>query len=299
MKEQSPEKQLSQALLSPDYLVLCGSRLYGSHTEESDYDYRGFVVPPFDYLIGLNSFKDGCIAGNKDTHDHKVYSLKRFIDLVMNGDPLCTEILFAPKEFITEITPIGQEILDNRHLLLSNRIYRRMLGYHYSEWRKAFAQKMVIEDRTKTEDNIIADIRNLFSPDKASMDEIVEILMVNKKKVLVHTTRKLGAKRKEQIKKFGYVASSASHAIRLLGQLSELLLTGKITFPRPNTDLLRNVKLGKLSIEEVTEVYEECKAKAEVSRGNSILPNKPNAVGIKNIYKRIVIEKVKNHLSGE
>ena len=57
----------------PDLLAVSGSRLYGMETESSDWDYRGFVLPPLEYIIGLNRFEQ---HQPKDT-DLVLYSLRK------------------------------------------------------------------------------------------------------------------------------------------------------------------------------------------------------------------------------
>ena len=71
------EKALKEAVDHPDFLSISGSRLYGTARPESDFDYRGFVVPPFEYLVGDRNFNDTELPGA----DHKVYALKRFLHL--------------------------------------------------------------------------------------------------------------------------------------------------------------------------------------------------------------------------
>ena len=44
--EQVLEKRCKENL---DLLVLSGSRLYGMNTEMSDHDYRGVILPPYEY----------------------------------------------------------------------------------------------------------------------------------------------------------------------------------------------------------------------------------------------------------
>jgi len=69
--------------------------------------------------------------------------------------------------------------------------------------------------------------------------------------------QEMGAKRKELYAKFGYDVKYASHAIRLIFQLEELLLTGKITFPYDarTTKLLKSIKQGEMSLEDFDAAY--------------------------------------------
>jgi len=282
------EKALQNAILNPDLLILSGSRLYGTNRPESDEDFRGFVIPPYEYLLGMKHFNDQDVEGA----DHKVYNLQRFFDLIKTGDPQCSEALFCPENKIVRITDIGREVIKNRHLFISNKIYNRIMGYSYSEWRKAMAVKVEIVGRTKTEEDVILDIRNNFKPDKDGMDTILEILYQNREKKLIPSTRKLGEKRKKDLAKFGFCVSSAAHSLRLMGQLVELMTTGTITFPRPNSKELLGIRIGDYNRDEVKVMYDDLHAKAENARKKSVLPDVPEYKKIDQLYERLVLNKL-------
>lgn len=267
------QKDLQKAIQSPDLLTVSGSRLYGTDRKGSDYDYRGFVVPPFQFIIGHLNFNDTQLAGA----DHKVYSLQRYLSLVLAGDPQCTEMLFVPREKIKAITHIGERIFSLKNDLISNKIYKRIMGYGYSEWRKAEGVRLQIEDRTRTEDDVILDIRNVFKPEKEDMDEIIERLFAKKEHKKIEHKKNLGAKRKLEFEKYGFGVTSAAHAIRLTQQLSELMTTGHITFPRPNAKYLKNIRLGKFSWKEVEVEFEKSREEAEKAKDTSVLSDKPNS----------------------
>lgn len=277
------QKALEIAVRNPDYLTISGSRLYGTSRPQSDHDFRGFVLPPFEYLLGVHSFKDAELEG-----DHKVYSLHRFLDLASKGDPQLTELFFVPEEQVIHRTPLAERVLSLRESVVTNKVYRRIMGYGYSEWRKAMGVKMIVADRTKDEDSVITDIRNTFKPDKDEMDDVIAILNKRKKKKLVPSKTTLGSKRKKEFEEFGFGVSSAAHAIRLVGQLKELMLTGTIKFPRPDADTLKAIRYGKVTPEEATKMYEEIKDEAEKARDNSILPKDPDYNTINKVYLEIV-----------
>lgn len=280
------EKELQLNARNPDFLCLSGSRLYGTNREDSDYDYRGFFLPPIEYIVGVRSCNDIDIDGA----DHKVYTLKRYLDLLYNGCPQSTELLFVEGDQVFRKNEIADKVLKNRDLFLSNNIYKRIAGFSYSEWRKAKGEKLVIEKRTKTEDDIISDIRNTFSLDKVDMDTVVEVLMSTKEKKVVSSKANLGGKRKLEHEKYGYGVSSATHAIRLNYQLVELLSTGRITFPRPEKDLLKEIRSGKMDLVEVEKVYDDINNKAKKAYDNSVLPDKPNKNKIDDLYMEILAE---------
>lgn len=282
------ESELTHALDSPDLLIMAGSRLYGTSTPESDYDYRGFVVPPFEYLAGLSNF-DHRIIREPDTI---IYSIKRFFQLLICGDPVAYEILFAPEINIIKKNNIGNVILRNRKLFACKRFAHRIGGYAQSEWRKVTGTQLVQVNRTPSEDEVVEDIRKVFHPQKEEMDDIIRLLFVQHQKETRPATRKLGPKRKAQIERHGYCTSSACHTIRLLEQLIELMDTGSMTFPRPQAGRLSMIKHGKMSLEQVSEIYQELLVQSMVAEKNTNLPKNAPIKQIQTLYHEIVAHSI-------
>ncbi len=272
-----------------DLLVLSGSRLYGMSNPTSDHDLRGVILPPYEYLLNIKKFES-----IEFEDDYKVFSLERFLKLVIKGSPGETELLFANKENIIKCSEIGEKILSLKEYLISNTVYGRIMGYSVGEWRKAMGTKAVIEKRTQTEDGIVNDIRNIFHPNKENMDNIIKTLYSDRKLKIVPSMSGLGVKRKKDIEKYGFCRKSAAHSIRLVTQLTELLLTGNIIFPRPNSELLLDIRNGRYSKEELEEIHNEVDNKAKEARDKSILPNKPNEKKIWKEYKDIVVNFLRN-----
>ena len=270
-------------LTEPDFLYLSGSRLYGTDNPSSDKDLRGFIFPPFEYLIGVKKFDCRELEG-----DHKIFSAKKYIKLLLQGDPQSTESLFVTQNHILKSTEVGMELLKIKEFVLSNTIYHRIVGYSVSEWRKAMGVRLEPLKRTKTEEETIRDIKSLFQPDRESMDEIVYHLYKNKERKLVSSIPSVGVRRKKEYDKFGYCVKSASHAIRLVGQLKELMETGNITFPRPNASVLKDIKSGKWKKDDVNDLYNELKNEVMISREKSVLPDKPNRTKVWKIYMNVV-----------
>lgn len=282
------ENELNNALDKPDLLIMAGSRLYGTHTPDSDYDYRGFIIPPFEYLAGLKSF-DHHVIKEPDT---VIYSVKRFFQLLILGDPVAYEILFAPKSNIIEKSDIGGIVLQNRELFACKRFAHRIGGYAQSEWRKVTGTQLVTINRTPNEDKIVEDIRQVFHPQKEEMDDIIRLLFQGHPRENRPARRKLGAKRKAQIERHGYCTSSACHTIRLLGQLIELMQTGKMTFPSPQAKLLTMIKCGELSLERVSEIYNDIQARSKKASEETDLPENSPIEQIQNLYHEIVAHSI-------
>jgi hypothetical protein len=270
---------------APDFLAESGSRLYGTNREDSDHDLRGFVIPPFEYLIGVKQFEYVEVA---DGNDHKIYSLLRFINLLFHGDPSLTELLFAPPDSVRRCSEVGKTILDNKKLFLSNRIYNRVMGYGNSEFRKAMGVKYVMETRSKDHDDIIAWVRDKKHWEKDRMDQFVEWMDEERPAKLIPSLSDLGAKRKKEFEQFGFGVSSAAHSLRIMKQSIELMLTGTMTFPRPEASFLRDIRQGRVSKESIEEARNELVLEAEKARENSILPDQPETSAALEMYASLV-----------
>lgn len=129
-------------LLSPT-----GSYAYGTNQKNSDHDYKGVCVPPIEYYLGLDSFNEYNNSGGKnfrntkDDIDVSIIHINKFVKDAMQGVPNNIEILFVRPEDYIKVTPLGQTLIDNRHLFLSKQIHKKFGGYAYSQMQKLKAKK--------------------------------------------------------------------------------------------------------------------------------------------------------------
>lgn len=119
-----------------------GSYAYGTNIETSDRDYKGICIPPISYYLGLNSFNEYNKVGGKNFKntsediDVIITHISKFVKDAMNGVPNNIEMLFIEPEKYLKITPIGQELIDNRHLFLTKQIKNKFGGFAYSQIQK-------------------------------------------------------------------------------------------------------------------------------------------------------------------
>jgi predicted nucleotidyltransferase len=92
--------------------------------------------------------------------------------------------------------------------------------------------------------------------------------------------------RPEYIGKFGYDTKAAMHGLRLLYECIELMLHGQITLPRPEKDLLIEVRSGEWTLEKVLDHVAELRQKADLAVAESPLPEQVD----RNVISEIVAE---------
>ena len=98
-------------------LGVSGSYGYGTNRQGSDVDLRGVALNLPSDLIGLTSFEQ---FEDRKT-DTVIYSFMKLIQLLINCNPNTIEILGLDDDQYVIKSPLGQELLDNRHLFLSKR----------------------------------------------------------------------------------------------------------------------------------------------------------------------------------
>lgn len=111
------------------FLCLGGSYSYGTNIETSDVDVRGVALNTEKDILGVTHFEQ---RQDKAT-DTTIYSLNKFIDLVIGCNPNIIEMLFCKPEHYLYVSPLGQILLDNRHLFLTKRAYYTFGGYAHAQ----------------------------------------------------------------------------------------------------------------------------------------------------------------------
>lgn len=131
------------------FLVVYGSHAFGTNIATSDLDIRGVVLERDTDILGITEFEQYV---DNDT-DTVIYSLSKFLKLAKECNPSILEMLFCKPEHYLYISPIGQMLLDNRHLFLSQRVIYSFGGYANAQLNRlenAIARDR-LDDRTKLE----------------------------------------------------------------------------------------------------------------------------------------------------
>ena len=136
------------------YLTIMGSTAYGVSDGASDLDIYGFCIPPkemtFPHLAGelagfgtqIQRFEQWSQHhipnpdGKDVTYDFAVYSIVKYVQLVMENNPNMIDSLFTPRRCVLHSTAIGEYIRENRKLFLHKGAWHKFKGYAYSNFHK-------------------------------------------------------------------------------------------------------------------------------------------------------------------
>jgi len=124
--------------------VQAGSRSYGTHTDESDYDFRGVYLPPADLdwsLLGAPEQLEFKYETTEEVH----WELGKFLRLALNNNPNILEVLWSP---VVEATPLGEELRTLRGAFLSKKVEATYGGYVKSQ-RELLGRRMRVDGELK------------------------------------------------------------------------------------------------------------------------------------------------------
>jgi uncharacterized protein len=96
--------------------------------------------------------------------------------------------------------------------------------------------------------------------------------------------------RPEYIGKFGYDTKAAMHGLRLLYECLELMAHKRITLPRPEKDLLIEVRSGEWTLERVLEHANKLTAEVEEGVSTSPLPETVDRDEISRLIAEVHLE---------
>jgi hypothetical protein len=195
--------------------ALSGSRLYGLATARSDTDIKGLMLPsPDDLLLGqvqkvehLQRRKNAGEKNNALDVDVEFYSPTHFVSLLLAGQPMAWELLYAPPACHTpDTTPVGL------------RFMARLREHSDRLWCQNLSATLGFVER-----HVQSYLRRQMGPHKAPVATFVP----------------------GPLTPVGEHGKLLSHALRVLQQAQEMFDTGTMIFPRANAVQLRQIKEGQ------------------------------------------------------
>jgi len=293
--------------------TLSGSHIYGTNVATSDKDYKGVVIPDKKSILlqtaprtrnNASNKPEGVRNGPQDC-DREYFSLHYFMHLLMDGQTHPVEMLFIPSKFWTVTSLEWEEIVAFRHLLVSKKL-TAFVGYAKNQANKYSAKG----ERYSTVGEFVKLLRLSHGQSPlysclAHLEELIEkypkhskiINIENAGKLIPHLEvcgRKIDLNASVEYalncyewvyKEYGDRAKASAegvdwkavmHAIRIAEEALEILRFSTISFPRPNVELLLDIRNGKVKYDMIMDHFEGLLVDINEASENSRLPDKPN-----------------------
>ena len=210
-------KEQEMALQNIIYKIRIGSTLYGTYVENSsDEDFSGVFIPEKEYVLGTKKVEQVSLS-------------QKTSKTIRNQVGDVDYVLYALPKFINLLTGNNPNIIEFLYVPKPCIIYSN-----------AYADELI-------------ENRNLFLSKKA-YHTFKGYSYAQRQKLVVKKENMTG--RTELALKFGYDVKFASHLIRLLLEGLQILTEKTLTFPLPENNLVRDIKLGKYELKWVLDKAE-------------------------------------------
>lgn len=296
-------------------LTLGGSHAYGTNVEGSDVDVRGCALNSKEEILTNKNFEQFV---NEET-DTTIYSFNKLISLLTNTNPNTIELLGCKPEHYLYLSPIGKELLDNKHLFLSKKCIHSFGGYANAQLRRLDNKAARLVSQSEQEQHIFKSIEHASATfreryferdddaiklyiDKSYREEYdTEIFMdINLTHYPLRDYKSMWSDMNTIVKEYSKIGKRNSHAIehgklgkhmmhlvRLYLMCLDILNEGEIiTYREKDHDFLMEIRNGKYLDEnrqptpEFFDIVDDLEAKLDAAKTTTFLPDKPD-------YKKI------------
>lgn len=151
-------------------LGLGGSHAYGTSNENSDLDIRGIAINSKRNILIGHDFEQ-VVETETDT---TIYSFDKIIELFCACNPNTIELLGLRPEHYLYVSPIGQEILDNKKMFLSKKAVHTFGGYANAQLRRLENKSARLVSQSDMERHILKSIEHASVDMKARYFDVPE-----------------------------------------------------------------------------------------------------------------------------
>lgn len=297
-----------------------GSHVYGTNLPTSDYDQKCVVIPnEQDILLQRvcdakteSTKKDSSQRNTATDIDNEIFSLQKYLNLLLQGQTVALDMLFTPDSFYLEQAKEEWYLIQqNKHKFLHSGTasfagYCRQQANKYGiKGSRVSAVRSMVEllNKMKIEFGENAKLVDYWDEIKEFVNdkeftsiiirqqpdgqEIEHLECCNRLVPKFLTVKGALAVYERVLDAYGERAKQAEsnqnvdwkalmHAVRVCEQAKELLLSGNITFPRPEADLLLKIRKGEMLYKQVAELIEKGLDELNQAQANSILPKVPD-----------------------
>jgi predicted nucleotidyltransferase len=236
------------ALKNLIYKIRIGSQMYGTVTPESDEDYAGIFIPNKNYIMGIHKVEQVILSEKKST---TIRNQQGDIDYTIYTLPKFVMLCIANNPNIIEY------LYAPKNCIMTTSYWSNELVLH----------------------------RDLFLSKKA-YHTFKGYAYSQRRKLEIKKENMTG--RVELAEKFGYDTKFASHLIRLLLECQQILVEKQLTFPLPQNNLVRDIKLGKYSLDWVINKANELEKLIDLAYTTSDLQHKANIPEINDLQIRLI-----------
>ena len=251
--------------------------------------------------------------------DTTIYSFNKLITLLSNVNPNTIEMLGCKPEHYLYLSPVGQELINNRHLFLSKKCIYSFGGYANQQLRRLDNKAMRLVSQSEQEQHILNSINNasysfkdrFFSYDEESIKLYIdkseqqeydsEIFMdINLKHYPLRDYKGMWSTMNNIVKEYGKIGKRNAkaiehdklskhmmHLVRLYLMCFDILNNGEIvTYREKDHDFLMEIRNGKYLDEnrqptpEFFDIVADLEAKLAIAKETTALPDNPD-------YKKI------------
>lgn len=278
-------------------------------------DFKDIILQRAPRTINLSTKEDKNSRNTQDDIDEESFSLQEYCKLLAQGQTVALDMLFTPeKHWTRNDLVIWQELRKNKDKFL-HKGTSSFVGYTKQQAAKygikGFRVAAIEEtlkflktlDRHKRLSDYSGGLAMFVEAQNSEFTKLVEIVDKGKgvmlhleccnRKVPFHAKigyaveifqkiyDEYGARAQMAKENQGIDWKALLHAVRVSREAEELLLTGNITFPRPEKDLLLQIRKGELDYEtRVAPLIEEGLLKIEEAKEKSTLPADPDKIWI-------------------
>jgi predicted nucleotidyltransferase len=239
-----------------------GSTQHGaSIAESSDTDWYGIFIPPKEKTLGIDSFEHFVFPGdvshrtranrNTDELDIALHSLQKWAGMAAKGNPTVLSFMFAKTEFI-------------------GSYHKHQLDTGQQPWLQVLKHRDVFLCKSHYKPFIYY-----------AQDQMERLMGLRGQKNI---------NRDKLVDEFGYDTKYAMHIIRLLSEAKELMTDGKITYPRPEVELLKDIRRGKYKLLDIRQMGEQLNAEIITAAEHSSLPDSIDRGKISSLIADIHLE---------
>ncbi|MFW6014809.1 MAG: DNA polymerase beta superfamily protein [bacterium] len=239
------------------YEVMMGSVAYGVSNDTSDIDIYGFSIPPKEIIFP--HLKGEILGFGRQTKRFEQYQQHHIYDSGPQKEYDIT--IYNIVKYFQLVMENNPNMIDSLFVPQRCVLYCTRIGEHVRSNRKVFLHK------------------GGFHKFKG-----YAFSQLNKTK-----KKNPEGKRKEIVDKYGYDLKFATHLVRLLNEIEQILIEGDLDLER-NREQLKSIRRGEWKLQEIEDYFTQKERSLEDLYSRSSLPYGPDEKTIKNILMECLEE---------